>query len=128
MSRTPDPDSDGDPEKKKQNKAIEAKRKRQFLIEIKFLKASNGRLRGTMKCELKQYERGTDLTIVEWINQIKTHYTISQILAEAFVKCMLMKIVLKRLSEIKEYQNLDFIYFWINCLKSSKKTTKRPPT
>ena len=62
---TPDPDLDGVPEKKKRNKTIDAKRKIQFLIDSESLKAANGRLRGTMKCKVERYERGTDLTIVD---------------------------------------------------------------
>ena len=64
----PDPDPDGDPENKKRNKAIDEKRKGQFLIDSESLKAAKGRLRGSMKCEVERYERGTDLTIGDWIN------------------------------------------------------------
>ena len=60
---SPDPDPDGDPEKKKRIKAIDAKRKGQFLIVSESLKSAKGRLRGNMKCEVERYERGTDLTI-----------------------------------------------------------------
>ncbi len=106
-----DPDPDGDPEKKKLNKAIDAKRKGQFLIDSESLKAAKGQLRGNMKCEVERYERGTDLTIEDWINQMETYFTVSQVPPEAFVKFMLMKIVPKHLNEIKEYQNLDYLAF-----------------
>ena len=108
---TPDPDLDGDPEKKNRNKAIDAKCKGQFLIDSESLKAANGRLRGNMKCEVDRYERGTDLTIVDWINQMETYFTVGQVPHEAFVGFMLMKIVPKHLNEIKEYQNLDYLAF-----------------
>ena len=64
----PDPDPDGDPERKKRNRAIDAKRKRQFLIDSESLKAAKGRLRGNIKCEVERYEGGTDFTIGDWIN------------------------------------------------------------
>ena len=67
-----DPDPDLDPEKKKRNKAIDAKRKGRFLDDSESLKAAKGRRRGNMKCEVERYERRTDLTIEDWINQMKT--------------------------------------------------------
>ena len=105
------PDPDGDPEKIKRNKAIDAKRKGQFLIDSDSLKAANGRLRGTMKCEVERYERGTELTIVNWINQMESYFTVGQVSPEAFVGFMMMKIVTKHLNEIKEYQNLNYLEF-----------------
>ena len=99
----PDPDPDPDPEKKKRDKAIDAKRKGRFIIDSESLTAAKGRLRGNMKCEVERYERGTDLTIEVWINQIETYFTVGQVPPEAFVGFMLMKIVPKHLNEIKEY-------------------------
>ena len=64
-----------------------------------------------MKCEVERYERGTDLTIEDWINQMKTYFTVGQVPPEAFVGFMIMKIVPKHLNEIKEYQNLDYLAF-----------------
>ena len=107
----PDPDPDPDPEKKKRNKAIDAKRKGQFLIDSESLLDAKGRLRDNMKCEVERYELGTDLTIEDWINQIETYFTVGQVSPEAFVGFMLMKIVPKHLNKIKEYQNLDYLAF-----------------
>ena len=107
----PDPDPEPDPEKKKRDKAIDAKRKGRFLIDSESLRAAKGRLRGNMKCEVKRYERGTDLTIEDWINQMETYFTVGQIPPKAFVGFMLMKIVPKYYNEIKEYQNLDYLAF-----------------
>jgi hypothetical protein len=59
----PDPDPDGDPEKRKRDKTIDAKRKSQFPLDSDYLKATKGRARGNMKCEVERYERGTDLNI-----------------------------------------------------------------
>ena len=81
--------------------AIDAKRKRQFLIDSESLKAAKRRVRGNMKCEVKRYERGTDLTIEDWRNQMETYFTVGHVLPEAFVGLMLIKIVLKHLDKIK---------------------------
>ena len=107
----PDPDPDGDPEKRKRDKTIDAKRKGQFPIDSDYLKATKGRARGNMKCEVERYERGTDLNIKDWISQMETYFTVGQIPPEAFVGFMLMKIVPKHLDEIKEYKNLDYLAF-----------------
>ena len=66
-----------------------------------------------MKCELERFERGTDLTIKDWINQMETYFTIGQVLPppEAFVGFMLMKIVFRHLNEIKQYQSLEYLAF-----------------
>ena len=64
-----------------------------------------------MKCEVERYERGTDLTIEDWINQMETYFTVGHVPPEAFVGFMLMKIVPKHFNEIKEYQNLDYLAF-----------------
>ena len=57
-----------------------------------------------MKCEVERFERGTDLTIKDRISQMETYFTFGQVLPEAFVGFMLMKIVLRHLNEIKQYQ------------------------
>ncbi len=107
----PDPDSDPDPEKNKRDQAIDAKRTGRFLIDSESLRAANGRLRDNMKCEVEQFERGTDLTIEDWINQMETYFTVGQVPPEAFVGFMLIKIVPKHLNEINKYQNLDYLAF-----------------
>ena len=38
-----------------------------------------------MKCEDERYERGTDLTIEDWINQMETDFTVGQVPTKAFV-------------------------------------------
>ncbi len=117
---SPDPDREPDPEKKKRDKAIDAKRKGRFLIDSESLRAAKGRLRGNIMCEVVRYERGTDLTIEDWINQIETYFTVGQFPPEAFVGFMLMKIVPKHLNKIKEYQNLDYLSFREKLLKVLK--------
>ena len=64
-----------------------------------------------MKCKVERFERDTDLTIKDWINQMKTYYTIGQVPPEAFVGFMLMKIVPWHLNEIKKYQSLEYLDF-----------------
>ena len=64
-----------------------------------------------MKCEVERYERGIDLTIVDWINQMETYFTVGQVQPEAFVGFMMMKIVPKHLNKSKEYQNFDYLEF-----------------
>ena len=64
-----------------------------------------------MKCEVERYERGTDLTIKDLINQMETHFKVCQVPPEAFVGFILMKSVPKHLNEIKEYQKLDYLAF-----------------
>ena len=44
----------------------------------------------SMKFEVVRFERGTDLTIKEWINQMETYFTIRQVLPNAFIGFMLM--------------------------------------
>ncbi len=63
--------------------AIDAKRKGRFLIDSESLRAAKGRVRGYMKCEVERDERGTDLTIEDWINQMETYYTVGQVPPEA---------------------------------------------
>ena len=95
------PDKNSD--KKKRDKHIDNKRKGKFLIDSTALKAAKGRTRGSMNCEVERYERGTDLNIKGWINQMETFFTIRQVPHEAFVGFMLMKIVYRRLNEINQY-------------------------
>ena len=60
---------------------------------------------------MERFERGTDLTIKDWINQIETYFTIGQVPPEAYVGFMLMKIVPRHLNEIKQYHSLDYLSF-----------------
>ena len=103
-------DPDDDPHKKR-DKEIDLQRKGQFLIDSAALKSAKGRTRGNMKCEVERFERGTDLTIKDWINQMETYFTIGQVPPEAFVSFMLMKIVTRHLNETKLYQSLDYLAF-----------------
>ena len=64
-----------------------------------------------MKCEVERFERGTDLTFKDWINQMETYFTIGQVPPEAYVGFMLMKFVPRHLNEIKQYQSLDDLSF-----------------
>ena len=81
----PPDDPDEDPDKKKRDKDIDNKRNGEFLIDSTALKAAKGRTRGSMKCEVERVERGTDLTIKDWINQMETYFTIGQVPPETFV-------------------------------------------
>ena len=89
----PPGDPDDDPDKKKRDREIDLKRKGQFLIDSTALRSAKGRSQGNMKCEVERFERGTDLTIKDWINQIETYFTDGQVSPEAYVVFMLMKIV-----------------------------------
>ena len=64
-----------------------------------------------MKCEVERFERGTDLTIKDWINQMETYFTIGQVPPEAVVGFILMKIVPRHLNDLKQYQSLDYLGF-----------------
>ena len=64
-----------------------------------------------MRCEVKRFERGIDLNIKNWINQMETYITLRQFPADDFVGCMLMKRLPKHLNEIKRYQTLDYLAF-----------------
>ena len=70
-----------------------------------------------MKFEVERFERVIDLTINDSINQMENYFTICQVLPEAFVDFMLMKIVSKRLNQIKQYQFLSDLEF---CKKQVK--------
>ena len=70
----PPGDPDDDPDKKKRDREIDLKRKCQFLIDSTALRSAKGRSRGNMKCEVDRFERGTDLTIKDSINQMETFH------------------------------------------------------
>ena len=95
----------------KRDKDIDNKRKGEFLIDSTALKVAKGRTRRSMKCKVERFERGTDLTIKNWINKMETYFTIGQVPPEAFVGFMLMKIVPRHLNELKQYQSLDYLGF-----------------
>ena len=107
----PTGDPDDDPDKKKRDNEIDLKRQRQFLIDSAALKSTKGRSRGDMKCEVERFERGTDLTITDWVDQMETYYTIGQVPPEAFVGFMIMKIVPRQLNETKQCQSLEYLAF-----------------
>ena len=65
----------------------------------------------SIKFEVKHFERGTDLTIKDWINQMETYFTIGQVPPEAFIGFMLIKIVSCPLNNNKHYQSLDYLGF-----------------
>ena len=64
-----------------------------------------------MKCEVDKFERGTDLTIKDWINQMETYFVIGQVPSDAFVGFMMTKIVPKHLKEIDQYRKLEYLEF-----------------
>ena len=64
-----------------------------------------------MRCEVNKFERGKDLTIKDWINQMETYFIIGQVPPEAFTGCMQMKIAAKHLNEIQRYAHLDYLQF-----------------
>ena len=87
----PDDPDEGDPDKRRREREIDAKCKGVFSIDSAALRAAKGRSRGSMKCEVEQFERGTDLTIKDWINQMENYFTIGQVPPDAFVGFMLMR-------------------------------------
>ena len=99
------------PERRKRNQEIDAKRKNEFEINSESLKASKSKTRGNMKCEVDKFERGTDLTIKDWINQMETYFVIGQVPSDAFVGFMMTKIVPKHLKEIDQHRKLDYLEF-----------------
>ena len=64
-----------------------------------------------MKCEVERFERGTNLTIKDWINQMENYFTIGQVPPDAFVGFMLVRIVPKRLNKIGRCQSLGYLEF-----------------
>ena len=72
----PDETDDGDPDKRKRDREIDVKRNGEFLIDSAALRAAKDQNRGSMKFEVELFERGTELTIKDWINQIETYFTI----------------------------------------------------
>ena len=64
-----------------------------------------------MRCEMDKLERGKDLTIKDWINQMETYFIIWQVPPEAFTGCMQMKIAAKHLKEKQRYAHLDYLQF-----------------
>ena len=59
-----------------------------------------------MKCEVKRFERGKDLTIKDWVNQLETYFTIGQVPPKAFVRFMLMKMYLGTLPRLNNTSRL----------------------
>ena len=62
-----------------------------------------------MKCKVPSFERGTELTIQDLINQMETYFTNGQIPPESFVFFMMTKIVPRHLNKIKQYRSLDYL-------------------
>ena len=110
-------DPNKDPERKKRDREIDAKRKGVFLIDSEAFKTAKSRTRGNMRCGVERFEIGTDLNFKDWINQMESYFTIGQVPADAFVGCMLMKIVPKHLNKIKRYQTLDYLAFLAKLVK-----------
>ena len=107
----PPGDTDDDPDKRKDYREINFKRKGRFLIDSTALTSAKGRSRGNMKCEVDRFERGTDFIIKDWINQMETYFTIGQAPQKAFVRLLIMEIVPRQLNEIKQYQSIDYLSF-----------------
>ena len=99
------------PTRIKRDREIDLKRKGQFLIDSTALRSAKGRSRGNMKGEVERFERGTDLTIKDWINQMETYFKIGQVSPEAYVGFMLMKIVPRHFNKIMQYHSLDYLSF-----------------
>ena len=111
-SGSPDGDPGDDPAKRKRDKEIDDKRKGQFQINSEAIKTVKSRTpRGNVKCDVDRFERGTDLTIQDWINQMETYFMVGQVPPEAYVGFMLMKIVPRHLNEIKQYKDMDYLPF-----------------
>ena len=81
-----------DPDKRKKERESDLKWKGIFTIDSETLRTAKGRPCRNMKCDVDKFERGTDLMIKDWINQMETYFTVCQVPAEAFIGSMLMKI------------------------------------
>ena len=95
----------------KREAEIDIKRNAEFTIASAYAKAAKGRRQYNLKCEVEHFERGSDLGIKDWIEQIETHFQIWQVPSETFVPFMLMKIASQHLNEIKQHKHLDYLAF-----------------
>ena len=78
--------------KRRKERESDLKWKGIFTIDSEMLRTAKGRPCRNMKCDVDKFERGTDLMIKDWINQMETYFTVCQVPAEAFIGSMLMKI------------------------------------
>ena len=81
-----------DADKRKKERETDVKWKGIFMIDSEMLRTAKARPCRNMKCDVDKFERGTDLMIKDWINQMETYFTVCQVPAEAFIGSMLMKI------------------------------------
>ena len=99
------------PNKTKRDKQIDIKLNGQFQIDNAAFQTANGRPRGNIKCEIERFKRVIKLIIKDWINRIKTYFTIGQVPPKIIVGFNVIKIVPRHLNEIKEYQFLGYLVF-----------------
>lgn len=76
----------------KRDMEIDAKRKGEFTIDSAYVKSGRGRRQHNLKCEVKHFERGTDIGIKDSIDQIETYFQIGQVSSETFVPFLMIKI------------------------------------
>jgi len=74
-------------------------------------RAASGNLRGGGKCSVDRFERGTDLTIENWIGQMETYLLVSQTPATAWVGTLATNIAAKHYDEFKPFLRLDYHEF-----------------
>lgn len=78
-------------------------------------------------CEVQNFSRGTDLTIDNWILQLKTHFMADKIAPETMVGKLIRKILPKLFDEIRRFIGLSYYLFGKSCLKCSSRQTSRTP-
>ena len=64
-----------------------------------------------MRCEVEKYARGTEMTIKEWIVQMKIYFDNNSLKPKSYVKFMLQKIAHSYFKEAVVYKDLQYLDF-----------------
>jgi hypothetical protein len=92
-------------------RTLDDKRKGQVLIDSSYIRSTSGHMRGNPKCEVEKFERGTDMTIENWILQMETYFLTAQTPADRMVGAMLQKISPKYFDEVRPYILFEYQEF-----------------
>ena len=101
-----------DEEQKRHDRIIDEKRRSEFLVSSdRIWRARKNRSKSNMRCEVKKYARGTEVTIKEWIMQMETYFNISSLKPKYYVGFMLQKIAHPYFKEAVVYKDLRYLDF-----------------
>ena len=108
-----DSDSDTDDEEEKlHNQEIDEKRKGVFLITRDTIrKAKKNKPSRNMPCEARNFARGSEIDIIEWIVEMEVYFVVSHQKPDSYVGLMLQKIASRYFKEVVVYKDMDYLGF-----------------